>query len=442
MLIPSRIPLKAIAEHRKFFSVLRKAKGPKKLLAYGFLALTVFNLIYALTSPAQAFLFDDLTGVGRAAGQSITDSAYQIIVDIYSGKYGILDWLSKTCLIFATPIATIGIIQTLDDRESQHKLSKGVLYSVLALVICLSGGGYVGGHLYLFLYEIFEGFVKGMDDRMSIHAAIESGKGFLSSNAMLSASFAECHKFVGQEQVACISKASTTAMETMGDMAKTYNSADWIKGRVLALSAIAKDITSSDNILSAAAAQSFFIFVQPVAETAAAAHATASIVTMSISYTMTMAFIGLGGPVALLASLLAPGLQGAWAIWLIGVFSVWFWHTSYLALMWFLSKLLLTATPSTFVAVDWFTFAAQWVAPTITGAIAGVGGMATFQGITRSVNDATEMAANVAMMAAKAAVGAAVGGPAGAMTAINMGGGGGNSAPPQNMPSAPVATKY
>ena len=444
-LLPNRIPLKLIAEHQHFFSVLRKAKGRKKLLAYAFLALTAFNFFYAFTSPADAFIFDDLTGLGRAAGQSITDSAYQIVFDMYgSGKYGILDWLSRTCLYFATPVAAVGIMQTLDDKESKYPLPKGVLFGVLALVICLSGGGFIMGQLYLFMYQIFEGFVKGMDSRMSIHAAIESGKGFLSSNAMLSANFADCQKLVGQEQVACVSHATDNAMKTMSDMANTYGPLDWIKGRQQALAAIQEDIVSSDNIVSALAANSFFMFVQPVAETAAAAHATASIVMASVSYTLTMAFLGLGGPVALLASILAPGLQSAFVLWVISIFSVWFWHTSYLAVMWFLSKLLLSATPSTLVTTDWFALGAQWIAPTITGAVSGLLGMGVYQGITRQVNEASELVVNAAMIAAKAAVGAAVGGPAGAVTAINMGGGGGggNSAPPQNVPSAPVATKY
>jgi hypothetical protein len=446
-IIHDRIPLQVVAEHRHFFKVLAQAKGRKKLLAYGFLVLTAFNFVYFFTEPADAFLFDDLTGLGRAAGAGISQSAYKIVVDIYSGKYGILEWISKTCLFFATPVAAVGIMQTLDEKESPNKLPKGVFYGVLALVACLSGGGFIMGQLYLFAYEVFEGFVKGMDSRMTIHNAIESGKGFLSSNSMLSASFTECQKLVGQEQVRCISIATDNAMKTMSDMAKTYGPMDWIEGREEALAQIGKDIGSSDNVLAAHAANTFFMFVQPVAETAAAAHATASIVMMSVSYTLTMAFMGLGGPVSLLASLLVPGLQAAWVLWVISIFSVWFWHTSYLAVMWFLSKLLVSATPSTFVTSDWFSMSAQWMAPTITGALAGLGGMAVFQGVTRSVNDAAELAANAAMIAAKAAVGAVLGGPAGAITAVSMGGGGGggggsSSAPPQNTPTAPVATQY
>ena len=447
-LIHDRIPLQVIAEHRHFFRVLAKAKGRKKLLAYAFLVLTAFNFVYCFTEPADAFLFDDLTGLGRAAGTSISQSAYQIVVDIYSGKYGILGWLSKTCLFFATPVAAVGIMQTLDEKESPNRIPKFVLFCILGLVVCLSGGGFILGQLYLFGFEVFEGFAKGMDSRMSIHAAIESGKGFLSSNAMLSANFSECHKLVGQEQASCISRATDNAMKTMSDMAKTYGPMDWIKGREEALASIGKDIASSDNIVSAAAANTFFMFVQPVAETAAAAHATASIVMASVSYTLTMAFLGLGGPVTLLASILVPGLQAGWVLWVISIFSVWFWHTSYLAVMWFLSKLLLSATPSTFVTTDWFSLGAQWIAPTLTGAISGLGGMAVYQGVTRSVNEAAELAANAAMIAAKAAVGAALGGPAGAVTAVSMGGGGGGGgganspAAPQNTPTTPVATQY
>jgi hypothetical protein len=448
-IINERIPLKVIAEHRYFFSVLARAKGKKKLLAYAFLALTASNFVYFFTEPAQAgFLFDDLTGAGRAIGNSIQGSAYKIIVGIYNGKFGILDWLSKSCLFFATPVAAVGIMQALEEKESEHPMPKRVFYGVLALVVCLSQGGFIMGQLYLFMYELFEGFAKGMDSRMSIYSAIESGKGFLSANATLSASFAECHKFVGQEQVTCISKATDNAMTTLSDLQKSYGPMDWIKGRMDAIQKIATDIVSPNGQKVSVAANLFFMFVQPVAETAAAAHATASIVMMSVVYTITMAFLGLGGPVAMLASLLAPGLQSAWVLWVISVFSVWFWHTSYLAVMWFLSQLLLSASNSNFVATDWFSMSAQWMAPTLTGAACGVGGMAVFQGVTRSVNEAAELVARAASIAAKAAVGAATGGLSGAATSVAMssggggGGGGSSAAPPQGMSTPPVATQY
>lgn len=125
-LINERIPIETIAEHRYFFSALAKAKGRKKVFMCAFLGLTVFNFVYCFTQPAQAFLFDDLTGLGRQVGGGITSAAYQIIVDIYSGKYGILAWLSKTCLIFATPVAAVGIMQRLEEKEVQNPLPKGV----------------------------------------------------------------------------------------------------------------------------------------------------------------------------------------------------------------------------------------------------------------------------------------------------------------------------
>ena len=309
-IINPTIPIQAVAEHRHFFKILRKAKGRQKLLAYGFLALTAFNFFYFFTEPADAVLFDDLTGLGRSMGSGITQSAYQIVVDIYgNGKYGILDWLSKSCLLFATPVAAIGIMQAIDDKESPYPMPKQVFYGVIALWICLSGGGFVMGHLYLFMYEAFEGFSKGMDSRMSIYNAIETGKGFLSNNAVLSANFAECHKLVGQEQVRCISTATDNAMKTMSSIANTYGPMDWIKGRGEALLQIAKDIVNPDLAISARASNTFFMFVQPVAESAAAAHATASIVMMSVAYTITMAFLGLGAPIALLASMLVSGLD-------------------------------------------------------------------------------------------------------------------------------------
>lgn len=439
-IINERIPLKVIAEHRHFFRVLSRAKGSKKYIMCAFLVLTVFNLVYFFAEPAQALLFDDLTGLGRQIGGGITASSYQIVSDIYNGKYGILGWLSKTCLFFATPIAAVGIMQSLDEKESANPLPKKVFYGVIALVVCLSGGGYIGGQLYLFLYNIFEGFAKKMDDFMSIYSAIEQGKGFLASNAMIAAHSSECHKFTGQEQVKCINAATEHVLGTLGEMASSYGPQDWIKGRIDAMSQIGKDIASSDNKIAAVAANGFFMLNQPSSETSSAALATASITAMSIIYTMTMAFLGLGGPISLLASLLAPGLQAAWVAWVISIFTVWFWHTSYLAVMWFLSKLLISATASTFMTTDWFSLLATWCAPVLTGAVCGMSGMSVFQGVTKSATDA----AAIAIQFAKIAAGAAAGGPAGATTVAmsSGGGGGGGSAPPQNTQTPPVATQY
>jgi hypothetical protein len=437
-IINERIPIKVIAEHRHFFKVLRRAKGYKKLLMCAFLVLTTFNLVYFFVEPAQALLFDDLSGLGRQVGGGITAASYQIVSDIYgSRKYGILGWLSKTCLFFATPIAAVGIMQSLDEKESENPLPKKVFYGVLALVVCLSNGGYIGGQLYLFLYNIFEGFAKQMDDYMSIYSAIEQGKGFLASNAVIAAQSSECHKFTGQEQAKCISAATEHVLGTLGEMASTYGPQDWIKGRIDAISQIGKDIASSDNKIAAIAANGFFLLNQPTTETAGAALATASIAAMSIVYTMTMAFLGLGGPISLLASLLVSGLQAAWVAWVISIFTVWFWHTSYLAVMWFLSKLLISATASTFMATDWFSLLATWCAPVLTGAVCGLSGMSVFQGVTKSATDA----ATIAIQLAKIAAGAAVGGPAGATT-VAMSSGGGSSVPPQNMSTPPVTTQY
>lgn len=439
-IINERIPIQVIAEHRYFFSALIRAKGIKKYVMCAFLMLTVFNLVYCFTDPAQALVFDDLTGLGRQVGGGITASSYQIISDIYNGKYGILPWLSKTCLFFATPIAAVGLMQSLDERESRNPLPKTVLYGVIALVVCLSGGGYVGGQLYLFLYNIFEGFTKKMDDFMSIYSAIEQGKGFLASNAMIASHSSECHKFVGQEQAKCISTATEHVLSTLGEMASSYGPQDWVQGRIDAMSQIGKDISSSDNKIAAIAANGFFMFNQPLQETSSAAFASASIAAMSIVYTMTMAFLGLGGPISLLASLLVSGLQAAWVAWVISIFTFWFWHTSYLAVMWFLSKLLISATASTFLSTDWFSLLATWCAPALTGAVCGMSGMSVFQGVTKSATDA----AMIAVQVAKIAAGAAAGGPAGATTAVSMssGGSGGGSAPPQGMSKPPVATQY
>ena len=137
-----------------------------------------------------------------------------------------------------------------------------------------------------------------------------------------------------------INTATEHVLSTLGEMASSYGPQDWIQGRIAAMSQIGKDISSSDNKIAAIAANGFFMMNQPASETSAAALATASIAAMSIVYTMTMAFLGLGGPISLLASLLAPGLQAAWVAWVISISTVWFWYTSYLAVMWFLSKLL------------------------------------------------------------------------------------------------------
>lgn len=379
------VTMNAVAQHTKYFKVLSRVQGYKKAIMVAFLALTVFNVVYAVwePQPAQAFLFDDLTGVGRAAGGRIMDTSYQIVTDLYNGKYGLLAWLCKTCLYFATPVAAAGIVQYMSEEIPGNPMKRPVVMASVFLVIALSGGGFIFGHLYLFLFNILEGFFKKMDDFMTLYNTIEQGKGYLASNALISAATAECQKFVGQEQQRCISEAAAQALGTLKDFQASYGVQDWIKGRQDIFEKIVKDLSSPNTSLVDKASNTFFyMFAAPVAEVAQAGLATASITAFTAIYACVIAYIGLGGPIAGLSSLLVPGLQSGWVVWLVAIFGLWFWRVSYMAIIWFLSKVLINAVPSDITGTAWFTFSATIVAPIIASGIAGLGAMGVWGGIS------------------------------------------------------------
>jgi hypothetical protein len=379
------VTLKTVALHTKYFKVLSRAQGYKKAVMVAFLALTVFNIVYAIwePQPAQAFLFDDLTGVGRAAGGRIMDTSYKIVTDLYNGKYGLLAWLSKTCLYFATPVAAAGIVQYMSEEVPGNPMKRPVVIASVFLVIALSGGGFIFGQLYLLIFGILEGFFKNMDKFMTLYEAIDQGKAYLASNALISAATAECQKFVGQEQRRCISEATTQALGTLNDFQSTYGVNEWITGRKEIFQKIADDLASPDTSLVEKTSNTFFyIFAAPAAELAQAGLATASITAFTAIYACVIAYIGLGGPIAGLSSLLVPGLQSGWVVWLVGIFGLWFWRVSYMAILWFLSKVLLNAVPSDITGTAWFTFSATIVAPIIATGIAGGGAMAVWGGLS------------------------------------------------------------
>jgi hypothetical protein len=379
------VTMNAVAQHTKYFKVLSRVQGYKKAIMVAFLALTVFNVVYAVwePQPAQAFLFDDLTGAGRAAGGRIMDTSYQIVTDLYNGKYGLLSWLCKTCLYFATPVAAAGIVQYMSEEIPGNPMKRPVVMGSVFLVIALSGGGYIFGHLFLFLFNILEGFFKNMDEYMTLYESIEQGKAYLASNALISAATAECQKFVGQEQQRCISEATAQALGTLNDFKSTYGPMDWIKGREDIFSKIAKDLASPNTSLVEKTANTFFyMFAAPAAEVAQAGLATASITAFTAIYACVITYIGLGGPIAGLSSLLVPGLQSGWLVWLVGIFGLWFWRVSYMAIIWFLSKVLVNAVPSDIAGTAWFTFSATIVAPIIASGIAGLGAMGVWGGIS------------------------------------------------------------
>lgn len=379
------VTLKTVALHTKYFKVLSRVQGYKKAVMVAFLALTVFNVIYAIwePQPAQAFLFDDLTGAGRAAGGRIMETSYKIVTELYNGKYGLLAWLSKTCLYFATPVAAAGIVQYMSEEVPDNPLKRPVILGSVFLVIALSGGGYIFGQLYLFIFNILDGFFKKMDEFMTLYETIDQSKAYLASNALISAATAECQKFVGQEQRRCISEAASQALGTLNDFKSTYGAQQWIDGRIEIFKTIAKDVTSSDTSLVEKTANTFFyMYAAPVSEVAQAGLATASITAFTAIYACVMAYIGLGGPIAGLSSLLVPGLQSGWVVWIVSLFGLWFWRLSYMAIMWFLSKALINALPSDLVGTAWFTFSATIVAPLIATGIAGGGAMAVWGGLS------------------------------------------------------------
>ena len=376
------IPLKAVwTEHRRFFSAMNRAKGYKKAIAIAFLALTVFNIVYAFSEPAHAFLFNDLTAMGRKAGDGIMSSSFGLITDLYGGQYGVLPWLSKTCLYFATPVAAAGIVQYLSEEVPDNPIKRPVILGTIFLVIALSGGGYIFGQLYLFLFNILEGFFQKMDDYLRIYDAIAQGKAFLASNAMISGSVAECSKFVGQEQQRCISEASTQALNVLKDYQETFNFPQWVKERVDIFKEVVYNIADINTSLNEKAANVFFMFAAPAAEIAQNSIATASITAFTAIYSCVMAYIGLGGPIAGLSSLLVPGLQSGWIVWLTSIFMLWFWRLSYMTMMWFLSKTLVNATAENIVGTAWFTLSATVLAPILATGIAGGGAFAVWSGL-------------------------------------------------------------
>jgi hypothetical protein len=218
---------------------------------------------------------------------------------------------------------------------------------------------------------------------MTLYEAIDQGKAYLASNALISAATAECQKFVGQEQRRCISEATTQALGTLKDFQSTYGVNEWITGRQEIFEKISQDLLSTDTSLVEKTSNTFFyMFAAPAAELAQAGLATASITAFTAIYACVIAYIGLGGPIAGLSSLLVPGLQSGWVVWVVGIFGLWFWRVSYMAILWFLSKVLLNAVPSDITGTAWFTFSATIVAPVIASGIAGLGAMGVWGGLS------------------------------------------------------------
>jgi hypothetical protein len=382
--------------HKQYFSVLRYAKGFKKVLAVSFLALLAFDFIYAFTEPAHALIFDDLTEVGRGVGESIMEGAFGVMTQLYNGDFGVLPWLCKTCLYFAAPVAAAGIVQYLSEDAPPNPISRPAILGSIFLVIMLSGGGFIFGQTYLFIVHIFEGFFKQMDDYLNYHEAIAEGKAYLASNSMISASVAECGKLLGQEQQRCISQAAESALATLGDFKETFGVQSWIENRIDAFEQILDQVISPNTSLSAKASNLFFMFSAPAAEAAAASQAAAFITAMSAVYACTITFIGLGGPIAGLSSLLVPGLRSGWIAWLTGIFAVWFWRIGYICILWFLSKILVNAKASEFLGTAWFSFAGTWVAPILAAGVAGAGGFAVWTGLSNSLGGTVATVAGVA----------------------------------------------
>jgi hypothetical protein len=423
--LPAPVTFEALKSHRDYFKVLNQVKGCKKLVMLAFLALLAFNFVYAIWTPepAQAFLFDDLTALGRSAGDNYMAAAELIIKDIYSGtKYPLLSWLSKTCLLFAGPIAAVGIIQLLSEDEIDNPIPKNVVIVSIAMVICLSGGGFIAGQLYLFLYYVLEGFFKGMDGFLNAFDAIQSAKAYIASNAMLASSVSTCTKFVGQEQARCIAEASANAQNMLGDVQKNFGPLGWVVERTKFLYDIGqkmgKDIATSGDPARAIASNAFFLFAAPASEITFSTLATIGITIVTMLYAVVLAFAGLGLPVSLLASMLVPGFNAAWVGWIVGIGGIWFFRMSYLLIMWFCSKILTTTDADTFASTAWFGLLGGIFAPLLTGLFAGVGALAIYGNIASATAQAAQSAIQIAMYG---------------------GGGGGGSPPPQPQAQAQTA---
>ncbi|NJM75580.1 MAG: hypothetical protein HC852_07145 [Acaryochloridaceae cyanobacterium RU_4_10] len=410
--LPAPLKLSQIKQHTKYFHALKKSRGKNRLLLLSLLGLFAFNVVWLIfqPQPAQAFWFDDLTGVGRAVGDAIATAGFGEIKEIYNGS-PLLSYVSQVALLFAGPVVAVAAIEKLSDEKVENPIDDNTFYVALALLICFSGGGYIGGQLYLFLVQVLEGFIKNLDKTLSIYKTLESGKGLLASNGLLGADLATCKKFVGQEQVQCLAETSQKALKYLKDAEVAYGPHEWIDGRREILNKMLKDLTSSDNALLSIAKSTLFAIGSSVAEFKEAAHATLWIPAISALYTSVLAWAGLGLPFAIVGSLLVPGWGAAWVAWVAGIAGLWLFRMSYLLIMWHISSIITTTSADQFIATGWFALVSGELTPIFCGVVSGGSALAAYTGAANAIaakaQAALQLAFQVAQLAATGAASAA-----------------------------------
>ena len=384
---------------REYIHALRKAQGHKRWLGLVFLALVGFNLIDMLSAqPADAELLTDLTLVGRKAGEAIMQFSFTMMQDLYGGKYGVLAYISKSCLWLATPLVAVGVIQYMaDDDLKGSPVTRPVILGRVVYFILLSGGGTLFGHAYIELMHGLEGIILKMDGFLKLYDRIAEGKAYLSTSSIISASVAECQKFVGQEQQRCIAQATNSALQHLGDFKEQFPLAKWLSDDIDQLKQIGGNILSPDKNIVEKVMNIWYAWNAPMMEIEMAVKMTAAITSYTAIYATVILFIGLGGPIAGLSSMLVPALQNGWVAWLVGILGIWYWRFSYLIMCWILSEMLTKAPSASTIGTGWFSNAIANLAPILSGAIAFAGAGGTWMGITSAIgagqlgNDAQKM---------------------------------------------------
>jgi hypothetical protein len=413
--LPAPLKLSQIQQHTKYFQAIKKSKGKNRLLLLSLLSLFAFNVVWSIfqPQPAQAYWFDNLTSVGRAAGDAIATAGFGEIKKIYGGS-PLLFYVSQVALLFAGPVVAVGMIEKLSDEKVENPIDNNTFYVALALLICFSSGGWFGGELYLFLVQVLEGFIKLLDKTLDLYKALESGKGLLASNGLIGADLSTCKKFVGQEQVQCLAETTQKALKYLKDAQSTYGPADWIKNRIDVLSKLLPNLASPDLGLVSVAKNTLFGIGATVAEFKEAAHATLWIPAISALYTSVLAWAGLGLPFALVASLLVPGWGAAWVAWVAGIAGLWLFRMSYLLILWHISSIITTKSADEFIATGWFALVSGELTPIFCGVVSGGSALAAYTGAANAIAAKAQAAVQLAFQAAQLA---ATGGASGASVA-------------------------
>ena len=406
--------------HRYFFVAWSRSQGWPRLMGSVFLALTIYNFLYAavlfpIAVNAQLST-EGITQVGEAFGEFLFDSAWSFMDGIYTnGEFGLLPALSQASLWGAAPIAAAGVVESMAaDDDLVGTLKKPWVLGSWFLVLLLTGGGKFFGQLYDTLVRILEGILRQVTDFLNIFETLKETQAFSSVNATIAASVAECQKFIGQEQTRCILEASEAAKENLLKVDESLaNGTPWLTARIETLSDIAEIIRGS-NSLTDIAFNAFMGFAQPWWEAVLSIIATAVLTAINIGYVVFIAFYGLILPIVAISALLSPVMRSGLFKWLITLVQIWAFRALYLIVMFMLSRILLSTSAEQFFSTTWFMILSALVAPYLLWRLTSGSAQAAYSGI---ISDTTK----AAITSGQVAMGAAIGGPAGATAAAATG---------------------